>query len=594
MLRANSQLRRTLGDAGVEFLEHASGAIQRILPHVEVSPWKEKPLTKASSVWTSSSRTGIRVTLAIGKKAEKSSRSLEAEIQRRHLPGIAGAAGRTLDEREFDICKRIALRISEVLRQGTSEAGDASIRAIRDAFDEYIVAQHVEKAQIPVSSIFDSLHKLSEQSYENKALTFGCILEAKEIVKEQGAQFPRHFLGSKKYKALSDGFRTAYHVSASGKILDFVDLDRLQKRKLTEKHYYPDWAEPIARASRSDRCGIALSRQGDILVFDKGTLRFTYRYGRWQYWNHAHLVYLLRDRARAQRVRKQILGRAVGAIYRAALDVSFRRSGGLFVILHNRKFLHDVVRVGDAVGDPRRGATDLEFDAVIGKHTIQSLPRVVVVELASLDGAIVLDNSGRVRAYGAVLQPKKAGRLRGTEGSRTKAAIGASNYGLAVKISSDGDITVYYNGKTFISVWQVDTGAEIHVSETPRVSQSKEPRSSNLFVSHWRIKVEEGSRISCAFGMTSPSECSDSALRTVHRCPAKSGVMRCPLSNGRPASNRRAVQDMAALVGKRIRPAREVQGGYLWRPQIFDLRKPEGHQHVPELVSFEVVHPRLA
>lgn len=46
----------------------------------------------------------------------------------------------------------------------------------------------------------------------------------------------------------------------------------------------------------------------------------------------------------------------------------------------------------------------------------------------------------------SVLQPRRSGKLRGTEGSRTKAAIGASNYGLAVKISSAGDITIYYKG----------------------------------------------------------------------------------------------------------------------------------------------------
>lgn len=38
------------------------------------------------------------------------------------------------------------------------------------------------------------------------------------------------------------------------------------------------------------------------------------------------------------------------------------------------------------------------------------------------------------------------------EGSRTKAAIGASNYGLSLKVSSDGDITVYVGGKELIRV----------------------------------------------------------------------------------------------------------------------------------------------
>lgn len=122
------------------------------------------------------------------------------------------------------------------------------------------------------------------------------------------------------------------------------------------------------------------------------------------------------------------------------------------MILRNRKNLRKIVKDGDAIGDSNRAGTDCEFDEILKSHTIQSLPRPVAVELASLDGAVVLNNSGGILAYGAALQPKKAGKLRGTEGSRTKAAIGVSNYGLAVKISSDGNISVYYGGSEFICV----------------------------------------------------------------------------------------------------------------------------------------------
>jgi hypothetical protein len=456
MLRKNSRLRDAIGPAGLNFLKYSTEAVERILPHVQVSAWREDGWKKPGSVWDSQRRTAIRMTLAIGDESDPGSRSLEATVHRRSVPGPGTAERRTLDDREYDICKLIAERISEVLSRGPSGNSDASIRAIQDAFDEYVVAKHVQTfhklAQMPVSAVFAALHKLSEESYENKALTFGCILDPKKMLKGQSAQFPDEFLLSKKYKALSDGFRTAYHVAANGKVLDFVDLDHFEKKELTEKHHYPDWTEVIARASRAGCCGIALSRQGEILVFDERTLRFTYRYGRWQYWNHAYLVHLLRGRARAQRVPTKILGRVVGAIYRAALDVSFRRSGGLFVILHNRKRLRKVVRDGDAIGDRKRKIADKEFDEVIRQHNIQSLRHVVTVELASLDGAIVLNNSGRVRAYGAVLNPKRAGRHRGTEGSRTKAAIGASKYGLALKISSDGGITVFHAGKEFISI----------------------------------------------------------------------------------------------------------------------------------------------
>lgn len=460
MLRANSNLRRILGNAGVEFLEHAGAAIQRILPHVEIEPWKECAWAPADAKWhaparntTSAQRTAIRITLAVGSKGDPAGRSLTTLVRRRCVTSAGGNAKHTLDLREHDICKRIVERASEVIRQDPGQKNVASIQAIRAAFDEFIVARHVEahhNLSTSVSTILSALHTLSEQSYENKALTFGCIIDANSSGRKASAVFPKDYLQTKRYKALSDGFRTAYYISDTGGIANFIDLDRFTKKPLTEKNYYPDWAEPIARTSRKDRCGIVLSRQGDILIFDEGTLRFTYRYGHWQYWNHTHLINLLRDRARAQRVPPAILGRVVGAMYRAALDVSFRRSGGLFVVLHNRDSLHDIVKDGDAIDDRRRSPVDRDFDAVIQEHTIQSLPRAVLVELAALDGAVVLANSGKVLAYGAVLQAKKSARLQGTEGSRTKAAIRASHYGLAVKISADGDISVYHKGKQFI------------------------------------------------------------------------------------------------------------------------------------------------
>jgi DNA integrity scanning protein DisA with diadenylate cyclase activity len=332
----------------------------------------------------------------------------------------------------------------------------SSLKAIGNEFDEYIVAQHIQchhqLAVLSVASVFDAFHTLAEQSYENKALTFGCVLDSRSNAQPRGATFPGSFLNSKRYKALSDGFRTAYQISKNGAVVDFLDLDSFGGGSQKGQHLFPDWTEAIAQASHSGKCGIVLSRQGEILVFYDGTLRFTYRHGHWQYWNHGYLVYLLSDIARAQHVPPKILSHVVRKLYRAALDVSFRRSGGLFVLLRNRKFIRAVVRVGDAIEDRGRNTTDLEFDRVVRGRKVQSLPGTILVEFASLDGAIVLDNSGLVRAYGAVLQPKRRGRLRATEGSRTKAAIGASNYGLAIKISSDGDITAYRSGKSVLRV----------------------------------------------------------------------------------------------------------------------------------------------
>ncbi|OHB76257.1 MAG: hypothetical protein A2Z25_16225 [Planctomycetes bacterium RBG_16_55_9] len=155
---------------------------------------------------------------------------------------------------------------------------------------------------------------------------------------------------------------------------------------------------------------------------------------------------------RVQRVPPTHIGKVASTIYRVALDVAFRRTGALFVILRSENHLREIVLKGDAIYDSNRHKVDTAFDEALPGKSILSLSRTILVELSSLDGAVVLNNRGKLLAYGAVLNPKKKGKTAATEGSRTKAAIGASNYGISVKISSDGDITVFHKGKEFLRI----------------------------------------------------------------------------------------------------------------------------------------------
>jgi hypothetical protein len=454
MFRANSRLLNIIGSHGGEFIGYAAGAIQRILPHVELTDWEQVDWTPTASVWSGANRKEIRVSIAIGKQDQLHAASIQTTVTRRRVSVARQAAGQTLDTREYDICKIVSQQIDDVLRIGLKDIGASALRALRQVFD--VVARHLEKHHrigMSIGDLFGSLHSLSEQTYENKSLSFGCLIDPEIKSKIAQAKFPADFLASKKkYKALSDGFRTAYLISSNGHVVDFLDLENLRSPELTAHNYYPDWGILLARASRGKRCGIALSRQGDILVFDGGTLRFTHRHGRWQYWNHNHIVNLLCDRAKAQKVPPRTMNGVIASTYVAALDVSFRRSGGLFVVLHNRRNLRKIVRAGDAIADRKDSRADADFDAVIDGKTIQALPTRIVVELASLDGAVVVSNFGEILAYGSILNPKKSGRVRASEGSRTKAATGASNYGLAFKVSSDGGIEILYRGKKFIEV----------------------------------------------------------------------------------------------------------------------------------------------
>jgi hypothetical protein len=198
--------------------------------------------------------------------------------------------------------------------------------------------------------------------------------------------------------------------------------------------------------------GVHVLRAGELLVFDEGSLRFSWRSGRWQYWNHSHLISLLHSAARVQHVNAGIVKDVLRGLYYATLDVSFRRTGGLFVVLRRVGSLHRVVAMGDAVDDARRLPHDQEFDEIWRDSHVQDTTRILLAELASLDGALVFSNSGRLLAYGAIISSIQHRRSRDAEGSRTKAAISASRYGLALKVSSDGQISAYVNGRRLFAI----------------------------------------------------------------------------------------------------------------------------------------------
>jgi hypothetical protein len=398
--------------------------------------------------WEDTNRRAIVINIQL--QPSPGSVCLSARLKRRTAVSGVGAIQRTLDSREYDLCRQLARRLSEVLGSPDSAGHGESLRAIRGRFDEQVVASHLREhheLSLDMGLIFSEMRHLAEQSYENKALAYGVILRGKKSTGDE--VFPSEFLEKKRYRALSDGFRTAFEISSDGRVLGLMDLQATSPGQNLQ-HFYPEWCEHIAETATGSSCGICLTRHGDILVFDSGNLRFTYRVGRWQYWNHQHVCDIFRNRARVQHVPTNVLPKVVRSIYRAALDVSFRRSGGLFVLLRSQRSKAKLIIPGDGIGDKRRERIYEIFDETLGDANVRTMSRAVLTEIAGLDGGVVLNNKGHILAYGAVL--KASGRFSPSEGSRTKAAIAASRYGIAVKVSSDGDIAFYEGRKPFLEL----------------------------------------------------------------------------------------------------------------------------------------------
>jgi hypothetical protein len=444
------KIEKLISSEGARFLENGLDAICRILPHAETFDWRSSNEIESRVAWNDNKRRELRIIVALPKQ----STSISGKVRRRRLPSALGPVKKTLDVREYHICKMIVEGIDKIIKMDSLPPPDA-LDSIQDSFDERIVASHLKvehKLVLDPAIILRHLRALAEQTYENRPMAFGCIIDkSKHASPDDKSFFPSDYFRKKKYRALSDGYHTSYVISTKGAVVGFEGLGQ-SSNQVGRKAYYPEWAGNLAVSCSGGRIGIALTRQGDILVIDNGSVRFTYRLGKWQYWNHTHLVNLLTKVARVQHVPTQIVPRVVAAVYRAALDVSFRRTGGLFVLLKNSQNIRALVRQGDAINDADRSSLDSRFDKILENPILQTMPRLIAAEIASLDGAVVLNNQGHLLAYGAVLEPSKKGKISPEEGSRTKAAIGSSNYGLAVKVSSDGDITIYSSGKEFIRI----------------------------------------------------------------------------------------------------------------------------------------------
>lgn len=445
--RSAGRLRQALGAPGVSFLEYALGAVDRLLPHTESVKWNTTSTEGEARVTRPSH--GRHLTLTVGIEAEGKKFAIGGIVRRRTVPRGFGTIESTISLRERDLCWAIVRRIAAISLSGSSRSA-RSLDAIRDAFDEHVVADYLENSyglKLDPSTLFSELRRLAAQTYENKSLAFGCLVHTnKKTRPADGVVFPAAFLRSKKYRALSDGYYSVYEISTYGALLRFSAV-RDTNGTCSGKAFHPDWVADTASKCVGSTLGVVLTRHGDLLVLCNGNLEFSCRRGNWQYWNHSHLTVLLSTACRVQKVAPGTVSLVSRALYRCALDVSFRRSGGLFVFLRSRRRLGDFVKPYDQIASSVRNAVDAKFDAALPGEFVYTFPRDVLAELAGLDGAIVVSNTGKLLAYGAVLVPKRGGgkRARQSEGSRTKAAIGASNYGVALKVSSDGDITAYWN-----------------------------------------------------------------------------------------------------------------------------------------------------
>jgi len=284
------------------------------------------------------------------------------------------------------------------------------------------------------------LAEISRETYENRRLSQGVLITATE--KSTAPDFLRLMRDHKKQLLpTSDGYRTAVLISRNGRLRRIEDIE--EQAKDLEAGPSPVWFSPLASLTGKREeylIGLALNRQGDILVAAFGRLLLSYRRGSWRTYDHASFINVIQEVLAATGFESDAR-RYATLLYLVTLDVSFARTGALFGVLKPDSDVGEYVSEHDLVGPKGRG-----FLSAMRKVALSDFSRPVIAAFAGIDGAMVVDSKGHLISIGAIVRAG-ASSASSDAGARTRAACRLSETGIALKVSSDGDVSLFVDGK---------------------------------------------------------------------------------------------------------------------------------------------------
>lgn len=325
-----------------------------------------------------------------------------------------------------------------------------------------------------VPATLEALRVAALSTYENRRVSLGALLlgtagdpaEPDRVNPEGAPRFHAGLTAVKGFHRLCDGVHTLFLVDLEGKLFRLADVESWANRvhgDVPLEHPCPRRYRHHARATRAgDHVCLVLTPSQEIKIFAAGTMLFSFSDARWR----------LLDIASKFAAWREAVGRSTPPdlallLFQAALNLSEARTGALLVVARDpdrsiQQLLvrHDRITEEVAADDPEdpeslspRWSKRALHHAVRGANLCELDP-TVLESIAGLDGAVVVDQQGRLLTFGAILRiaPETLELVRSVQGARTLAALAASQHGPALKVSQDGYITMFLKGRR---VWEM-------------------------------------------------------------------------------------------------------------------------------------------
>lgn len=343
------------------------------------------------------------------------------------------------------------------------------------ALEDLIVTDFINATNpLRITSVLEALRVAALSTYENRRVSTGALLLGTDFdpadpawTSQEGApRFNARLTAIKGFHRLCDGMRTVFLVDRQGELARAVDIDQWANRAVDPNPVTEPCPRVFNSHTKATREGghvcLVLTPSQEMKVFANGTLQFAFSDARWRL-----LDIPSKFDAWCKAISATCANDLAVRLFRAALNLSEERKGGLFVVLRDParsipqliapadRIVEEVV--SDDPQDPENLSPRLAkrtLHHVVRGQSLIDLDESVLEAIAGLDGAVVTDHKARLLTFGAILRipPEALTVARAVEGARTLAALGASYHGPVLKVSEDGFLTMYLGGRR---VWEL-------------------------------------------------------------------------------------------------------------------------------------------
>lgn len=295
------------------------------------------------------------------------------------------------------------------------------------------------------------LSDLATTRYEGSPVTHGLVIAADDRGHDPASppiRYPGRLPTRKRTPLLFDGTDSVLVVLPSGDVLGGFtqgtvppEPDAGRRVQLFADLAGLDGTLTAATSAAFRGIGFYLRSDRSLWVFENGTPLFIHRTGRWR-------SIAMQTFVESLSYWGDIDGSIAERVARAALRLSIQGQGGLLAVADDPPAVRRQLEPDDdRVDAHHRHRADDELGRLIPSDGPPSSN--LIARLARIDGATILDRSGQLLAYGAIVHSSPSGG----QGARTAAARSLSHGArFALSVSQDGPITVFAKGEPVLDL----------------------------------------------------------------------------------------------------------------------------------------------